>query len=69
MFEDLSLEEALLRFRPNIVIRGIPPFSEDHIKFLHIDRAEFEVDFKVSIFVETLNLGSGQMHPLRDDLY
>ncbi|PAV83851.1 hypothetical protein WR25_19590 [Diploscapter pachys] len=40
---NLSLEEALLRFRPNIVIRGIPPFSEDHIKFLHIDRAEFEV--------------------------
>ena len=50
MFEDLSLEEALLRFRPNIVIRGIPPFSEDHIKFLYIDRAEFEVNFKSSIF-------------------
>uniref|UniRef100_A0A1I7XVJ7 MOSC domain-containing protein n=1 Tax=Heterorhabditis bacteriophora TaxID=37862 RepID=A0A1I7XVJ7_HETBA len=39
----LSVNDAITRFRPNIVLRGLPPFIEDSATELIIDEVEFEV--------------------------
>ncbi|KHJ99490.1 MOSC beta barrel domain protein [Oesophagostomum dentatum] len=39
----ISTSEAVHRFRPNLVIRGIPPFIEDTAKYIIIDNFRFEV--------------------------
>ncbi|CAJ0609099.1 unnamed protein product [Cylicocyclus nassatus] len=40
---DLTIEETVDRFRPNIVIRGLPPFIEDTAKRMSIDGFKFEI--------------------------
>ncbi|CAJ0582943.1 unnamed protein product, partial [Mesorhabditis spiculigera] len=42
----LTREELILRFRPNIVVRGLPAFMEDEIERISIGEAEFEVTGK-----------------------
>ncbi|KAL6724713.1 hypothetical protein Aduo_019577 [Ancylostoma duodenale] len=39
----LTIEETIDRFRPNLVVRGIPPFLEDTAKYMFIDGFRFEV--------------------------
>lgn len=39
----LSVSETVDRFRPNIVVRGIPPFLEDTARFMSIDNIRFKV--------------------------
>ncbi|WKY14636.1 hypothetical protein Q1695_000289 [Nippostrongylus brasiliensis] len=42
----LSTLETIARFRPNIVVRGIPPFLEDTATFMTINHIRFEVTKK-----------------------
>uniref|UniRef100_A0A183GE30 MOSC domain-containing protein n=1 Tax=Heligmosomoides polygyrus TaxID=6339 RepID=A0A183GE30_HELPZ len=42
----LSVSETVDRFRPNIVVRGIPPFLEDTARFMSIDNIRFKVTKK-----------------------
>ncbi|KAK5979839.1 putative Molybdenum cofactor sulfurase, partial [Trichostrongylus colubriformis] len=42
----LSILETIERFRPNIVVTGIPPFLEDTANFVIIDNYRFEVTKK-----------------------
>ncbi|KAK6057479.1 hypothetical protein COOONC_05002 [Cooperia oncophora] len=42
-FVGLSLSEAISRFRPNIVVKGIPPFLEDTANCVKIEDYRFEV--------------------------
>ncbi|VDL71805.1 unnamed protein product [Nippostrongylus brasiliensis] len=42
----LSTLETIARFRPNIVVRGIPPFLEDTATFMTINNIRFEVTKK-----------------------
>ncbi|XGW35392.1 hypothetical protein V3C99_018978, partial [Haemonchus contortus] len=42
----LSITETIDRFRPNIVVKGIPPFLEDTANFVNIDNYRFEVTKK-----------------------
>ena len=39
----LTLEDVISRFRPNLIVRGIPAFIEDSLKRFRIGKAEFEV--------------------------
>ncbi|RCN25916.1 MOSC domain protein, partial [Ancylostoma caninum] len=39
----LTIKETIDRFRPNLVVRGIPPFLEDTAKYMFIDGFRFEV--------------------------
>ncbi|VDM74558.1 unnamed protein product [Strongylus vulgaris] len=39
----LTIEETIDRFRPNIVVKGLPPFIEDTAKRMSIDEFQFEV--------------------------
>ncbi|VDN26194.1 unnamed protein product [Cylicostephanus goldi] len=41
---DLTIEETVDRFRPNIVVKGLPPFIEDTAKRMSIDGFQFEVE-------------------------
>ena len=46
--ERLSIDTSMNRFRPNIVLRGIPPFLEDHINELHGPGYTIRVEKKCS---------------------
>ncbi|KAK6759844.1 hypothetical protein RB195_021420 [Necator americanus] len=39
----LTVKETIDRFRPNLVVRGIPPFLEDTAKYMFVDNFRFEV--------------------------
>lgn len=42
-------EFSMIRFRPNLIIRGSPkPFAEDHWKSIRIGEIKFEVTKRVS---------------------